>query len=80
MEKSIKFSVDDGCLSIGRDNLIKQSGVKVSSWEKLVYIEPITFRGDVGNCRIMFPLDKLDEVISALQDLRSERQISGGIG
>lgn len=61
-------------ISIGRNGLIKTSGVEIhlskgGSFEGLIDLHPLTSKGIAANCRISIPLDEIPSFISSLNEL-----------
>lgn len=57
----------------GRNGDGKCRGLEIwNSTADLVVIEPINSKGNIANCVITFPKNKLEEVIEALKKLRDQ--------
>ena len=74
MSKTIKFKSPEVPRSFGRNGNIKTTGLYgvVSQGHDVVWLQPITSRGNIGNCVLAFPKTEIDNVIKFLMDLEKE--------
>lgn len=56
----------DETKSIGRNGLIRTSGVSMYASDRILEIAPITSRGDIANCSVAVPLESVYAVVAAL--------------
>jgi len=72
--KTVIYSAIPSMPSIGRNGPIKTSGVEVGSYsddgKPYLTLEPKTSRGDTGRAMIVVPLDAVDSLIAAVQEVR----------
>ena len=55
-ERMLAFTVPHEGLAMGRNGLMRTSGLRVCCFMSgVVIIEPVTSRGQIGNCRIEMP-------------------------
>ena len=54
----------------GRNGRMKCVGIDLFDNLGVLEISPINSRGIIGNCFIQLPMDKLDELIQALQKFK----------
>ena len=74
MSKTIKFKSPEVVWSFGRNGNIKTTGLYglVSQNRDVMWLQPITSRGNIGNCVLAFPKTEIDAVIKLLMDLEKE--------
>lgn len=68
--KTIKFKNGVVTNFTGRNGFFKQTGIEInniSQWKDQVILQPITSKGEVGNCSISIPFADIPELILELQ-------------
>lgn len=65
-EKTIKWDKDRGSF-LGRNGLFKCRGVRITSNDNDLYLEPLTSQGHVGRCLICIPIDHAPNLLTALK-------------
>jgi hypothetical protein len=66
---NIDWPVNDNITFQGRNGTGKCAGLEIGLMGHRVCLSPITSRGKVGNCSIDVPLDKVEYLIRALQNM-----------
>ena len=68
-----KISYKRTLSALGRNGHIKQSGIEVMNREDShqghISLSPITSKGDIGRCEIEIPIEDLQQVIDALEQV-----------
>jgi hypothetical protein len=49
----------------------------VTSGGEVIFCEPVTSRGEVGNCQIQVPVEAVPELIGVLRELQNEADDNG---
>ncbi len=57
--------------ALGRNGVVKMSGLFITDHGQYVTLHPITTRNTVANCNINVPKNKIPELIKKLQEVNS---------
>lgn len=67
----MRISYDKDVIFLGRNGEFRCAGLEVKQYGGIVVqFEPVTSKGEVGRCVIEMPVDKLDELIGVLSEIR----------
>lgn len=76
MQRQITFAPDSDCNFTGRNGYFKCSGIDLLSLTNgdsrvvKVMLTPLTSRGDLARCDVTIPVENINEVIKALEEIR----------
>jgi len=80
-ERMLAFTVPHEGLAMGRNGLMRTSGLRVCCFMSgVVIIEPVTSRGQIGNCRIEMPVSELSGLIAVLRDIAKPERRTRPLG